>query len=174
MSAADVWMTSWATANSWSSKRDGQRRCRNARRRDLVRRASGARSQGALVCTGPRIFSHVVLELGLGVERLRGRRGDRRGRGRRRGASSKSGEKCAGGEDAKAFGHLRVFPILTGVGHVASGAGSIAERRDSINSVLPIGRSANPIALYVLGAAMRKIEEAARISLNALNPSGAP
>jgi hypothetical protein len=117
--------------------------------------------------------SHVVLELGLGVERLRGRGGDHRGRGRR-GASSKSGEKCAGGEDAKAFRHLRVFPILTGVGHVASGAGSIAERRDSINSVLPIGRSANPIALYVLGAAMRKIEEAARISLNALNPSGAP
>lgn len=117
--------------------------------------------------------SHVVLELGLGVERLRGRGGDHRGRGRRS-ASSKSGENCAGGEDAKAFGHLRVFPILTGVGHVASGAGSIAERRDSINSVLPIGRSANPIALYVLGAAMRKIEEAARISLNALNPSGAP
>jgi hypothetical protein len=108
--------------------------------------------------------SHVVLELGLGVERLRGRGGDHRGRGRRRGASRKSGENGAGGEDAKAFGHLRVFPILTGVGHVASGAGSIAERRDSINSVLPIGRSANPIALYVLGAAMRKIEEAAHLA----------
>ena len=119
--------------------------------------------------------SHVVLELGLGVERLRGRGGDHRGRGRR-GASSKSGEKCAGGEDAKAFGHLRVFPILTGVGHVASGAGSIAERRDSINSVLPMNHRSvgEPDCALCPGAAMRKIEEAARISLNALNPSGAP
>jgi IMP dehydrogenase / GMP reductase domain len=54
------------------------------------------------------IFSHVILELRLGVERLRRRGGDHGGRGRRRGASSKSGKNYAGGEDAKAFRHLRV------------------------------------------------------------------
>jgi len=117
----------------------------------------------------------VVLELRLGVERLRRRGGDHGGRGRRSSASGKSSENCAGGEDAKAFGHLRAFPIFAGVGHVASGAGSIAERRASINSVLPMDHRSfrELVALCVLGA-LCKIEEAARASLNALNPSGAP
>jgi hypothetical protein len=114
----------------------------------------------------------MVLELGLGVERLRGRGGDHRGRGRR-GASGKSGENCAGGEDAKAFGHLRVFPILTGAPR-APGESLKSAIRSTLFCQWTIGRSANPIALYVPGAAMRKIEETARASLNALNPSGAP
>jgi hypothetical protein len=47
--------------------------------------------------------SHMVLELGLGVERLGGRRGDdwRRGRG----ASGKTGENEARDNDAQNLGH---------------------------------------------------------------------
>ena len=50
-------------------------------------------------------FSHMVLELRLGVERLRRRRGDHRGRGRG-GASGECGKNGAGGKDAKVSGHL--------------------------------------------------------------------
>jgi hypothetical protein len=51
------------------------------------------------------IFSHMVLELGLGVERLGGRRGDdwRRRRGRR--ASRQTGENKARDKDAQDLGH---------------------------------------------------------------------
>jgi len=48
----------------------------------------------------------MVLELRLGVERLRRRGGDHWRRGRRRGASGKAGKNGAGRKDAKAFGHL--------------------------------------------------------------------
>jgi hypothetical protein len=54
-----------------------------------------------------RTFSHMVLELRLGVERLRRWGGDHRRRGRRRGASGKSGKNGAGSKDAEASGHWR-------------------------------------------------------------------
>jgi hypothetical protein len=77
--------------------------------------ASGAHSRAGSFALVRRIFSHVVLELRLGVERLRRRGGDHGGGGRR-GASSKSGKNCAGDKDAKVFGHLRVFLIRAGAG----------------------------------------------------------
>jgi hypothetical protein len=77
--------------------------------------ASGAHSRARSFALILRIFSHVVLELGLGVERLRRRGGDHWGGGRR-GASSKSGKNCAGDKDAKVSGHLRVFLIRAGAG----------------------------------------------------------
>jgi hypothetical protein len=58
----------------------------------------------------------MILKLGLGVERLRRRGGDHGGRGRR-GASGKSGKNCASDKDAKASGHLRLFPICAGAVH---------------------------------------------------------
>lgn len=75
--------------------------------------ASGANSRARSFVLVRRIFSHVVLELRLGVERLRRRGGDHGGGGRR-GASSKSGKHCAGDKDAKVSGHLRVFLIRAG------------------------------------------------------------
>src|ERR1700677_1407935 len=61
-------------------------------------------------------FSTMILKLGLGVERLRRRGGDHGGRGRR-GASGKSGKNGASDKDAKASGHLRLFPICAGAIH---------------------------------------------------------
>jgi hypothetical protein len=81
---------------------------------------------------GGRRNSAMVLELRLGVERLRRRGGDHRGRGRRRGAGRESGENGAGGEDAKAFGHWRGLLInLRRAGDFARSGGSFAEKRDS-------------------------------------------
>jgi hypothetical protein len=54
----------------------------------------------------------MVFELRLGVEGLRRRGGDQGGWGRGGAASGKPGENGKGGEDLKAFGHLRVFPAL--------------------------------------------------------------
>ena len=84
--------------------------------------------------------SHVVLELRLGVERLRRRGGHHRRRGRRRGASGESGQNGAGAKDAKAFGHLRSCPRP----RRCAGDWRIADERDSINSIpLTNHRSAN-------------------------------
>jgi hypothetical protein len=60
-----------------------------------------------------RPWSAMVLELRLGVERLRRRGGNHGGRGRR-GASRKSGKNGAGDKDAKVFGHLRILSISAG------------------------------------------------------------
>jgi hypothetical protein len=72
-----------------------------------------ARIRGRVRALVRCIFSTVVFELRLGVERLRRRRGDHRGRGRG-GASGESGKNCAGDKDAKVSGHLRVLPVPSG------------------------------------------------------------
>jgi hypothetical protein len=84
--------------------------------------------------SGHRLPSRVVLELGLGVERLRRRSGDCGGRGRRRGAGGETRKNSAGGKDARNFGHLRVLSISA----CALALGRIAEGRDSIKSARPI------------------------------------
>jgi len=106
----------------------------------------------------------MVLELGLGVERLRRRGGDNRGRRRRRGASGKSDKNGAGDKDAKVFGHLRVLPAPPARGRVPSGVRRIAEKRDSINSAQPIAqRSAPDLQRVAVGCAHPSCLKAPRI-----------
>jgi hypothetical protein len=70
----------------------------------------------------------MVLELRLGVERLRRRGGERGGRGRRRGASAKAGQNGAGDDGAKAFGHQRGLLIIRRARvHVAS-SGAVSQK----------------------------------------------
>jgi hypothetical protein len=92
--------------------------------------ASGAHSRARSFALVHRIFSHVVLELRLGVELLRRRGGDHGGRRRRRRASGESGKNGASGKDAKVFGHLRVLPISAGARVMSRAGARFAEKRD--------------------------------------------
>ena len=71
----------------------------------------------------------MVLELRLGVERLRRRRGHNGGRGRRGGASGESSKDGAGGKDAKAL-----VPLLRLKGYTALGDADTSSRAED-NSV---------------------------------------
>ena len=91
--------------------------------------ASGAHSRARSFALVLRIFSHVVLELRLGVERLRGRGGDHWGGGGAAQAASPA-------SIAQATRMRRFLDICksSSSARAAPGAGKIAESRDSINS----------------------------------------
>ena len=110
-----------------NSPRRARRICRAA---GAVRGLALAEGLSAKIGPGegrsPRKGSALVLELRLGVERLRRRGGDQRGRGRRRGASGEAGQNGAGDDGAKTFGHQRGLLIIR------QGSGSRREQRHSV------------------------------------------